>query len=128
MALPTFTPASVASKVILPPTGAFANVSTSTLPFGIYVNTDYWDSSQINLFKSGSVEQVAYVYKKLGGDVLDIELVDTQVYASYEEACLEYSYLINLHQSKNALPYLLGQSTASFDNHGQYLAQICQMT
>lgn len=119
MALPTFTPASVSSKVILPPTGVFANVSTSTLPFGIYVNTDYWDSGQINLFKSGAVEQVAHVYKKLGGDVLDIELVETQVYASYEEACLEYSYLINLHQSKNSLPFLLGQSTGSFDNHGQ---------
>jgi hypothetical protein len=119
MALPTFTPASVASKVILPPTGAFSNVSTSTLPFGIYINSDYWNAEQINLFKSGSVEQVAYVYKKLGGDVLDLEIVETQVHASYEEACLEYSYLINLHQSKNALPYFLGQATASFDNNGQ---------
>lgn len=119
MALPILTPASMISKVILPSTGSTVNINSSTLPFGVYVNSDYWSPSQISLYKSGSVEQVSFVYKKLGGDVLDIELVETQVHAAYEEACLEYSYLINLHQSKNALPYLLGQTTGSFDNHGQ---------
>ena len=84
MALPILSPASLISKVILPPTGNVANVNPTTLPFGIYVNEDYWTGEQINLFKSGSVEEVAHVYKKLGGDVLDIELVETQVYAAYE--------------------------------------------
>jgi len=119
MALPILTPASLSSKVILPPVGNPANVNSSSLPFAVYVNEDYWTEQQIALFKSGSVEEVAHVYKKLGGDVLDIELVETQVYAAYEEATLEYSYLINLHQSKNSLPFLLGQATGSFDNHGQ---------
>ena len=119
MALPVLSPASTMSKVILPITGNVANVTVNTLPFGVYVNTDYWNTDQIKLYKSGSAEQVAFVYKKLGGDVLDIELVETQVHAAYEEACLEYSYLINLHQSKNALPFFLGQQTGSFDNHGQ---------
>ncbi len=119
MALPTFSPASQMSKVILPPIGNAANVTTSSLPFGIYVSTDYWSAEQIASYKSGSVEEVAFVYKKLGGDVVDIELVETQVYAAYEEACLEYSYLINLHQAKNALPYLLGQDTGSFNSDGQ---------
>jgi len=119
MALPVLSPASTMSKVILPPTGNVANVSTSSLPFGIYVNDNYWSPEQINLFRSGAVEEVAHVYKKLGGDVLDIELVETQIYAAYEEATLEYSYLINLHQSKNSLPFLLGQQTGSFNNDGQ---------
>jgi hypothetical protein len=119
MALPTFTPESKMSKVILPPTGNTANVSTSSLPFGVYVSNEYWTTEQINSFKQGAVEQVAHVYKKLGGDVVDIELVDTQVYSAYEEACLEYSYIVNLHQSKNVLPYILGQQTGSFNNDGQ---------
>jgi len=119
MSLPTLTPVSMMSKVILPSTGSISNVTSQTLPFGIYVNSDYWNSSQISLYKSGSAEQVSYVYKKLGGDILDIELVETQVHAAYEEACLEYSYLINLHQSKNALPFLIGQATGTFDNNGQ---------
>jgi len=119
MALPTFSPASVSSKVILPPTGNVNNVITSSIPFGVYINTNYWNSEQINEYKNGSAEQVAYIYKKLGGDVLDIELVESQVYTAYEEACLEYSYLINIHQSKNALPFVLGQSTGSFNSDGQ---------
>jgi hypothetical protein len=119
MALPDFSPKSTMSKVILPSVGVLANITTSSLPFGIYVSPEYWSEGQINAFKAGAVEQVSYVYNRLGGDVLDIELVDTQVYAAYEEAILEYSYLINLHQSKNVLPYVLGQATGSFDNSGQ---------
>jgi len=65
------------------------------------------------------VEQVAFTYKKLGGDVLDIELVETQIHTAYEEACLEYSYLVNIHQAKNALPFMLGQDTGSFNSDGQ---------
>lgn len=119
MAIPNFSPVSQMSKVILPATGNVNNVTTSSLPFGIYVSTDYWDNEQIAAYKTGSVEQVAFTYKKLGGDVLDIELVETQVHAAYEEACLEYSYIINLHQAKNSLPFFLGQETGSFNSDGQ---------
>jgi hypothetical protein len=119
MALPDFSPISKMSKVILPPTGNTGNVTTSSLPFGVYASTDYWSEQQISAYKTGSAEQVAYVYKRLGGDVIDIELVETQVHAAYEEALLEYSYLINLHQSKNSLPFLLGQETGSFNSDGQ---------
>jgi hypothetical protein len=119
MAYPVLTPASNSSKSILPPTGTLANVSTSSLPFGIYVNSSYWSNGQIELFKKGAIEQVSFVYKKLGGDVLDIEIVESQVYSAYEEATLEYSYLVNLHQSKNILSKVLGGSTGSFDQKGQ---------
>jgi hypothetical protein len=119
MSLPILTPVSQMSKVILPVTGSSVNVSTSSLPFGVYVNSNYWEQTQIDAFKQGAVEQVAYVYKKLGGDVLDIEITERQVYAAYEEACLEYSYIVNTHQSKNVLPFVLGQSTGTFDSRGQ---------
>jgi hypothetical protein len=119
MALPTFSPASKMSKVILPATGNVNNVISTSIPFAVYINDSYWSTEQIAQYKTGSAEQVAFVYKKLGGDILDIELVESQVHTSYEEACLEYSYLINLHQSKNALPFTLGQSTGSFNSDGQ---------
>ena len=69
-------------------------------------------------FISGASLQVAYVYKKLGGDVVDIELTPSNVYAAYEEAVLEYSYIINLHQSKNILSDALGAATGTFDHYG----------
>ena len=65
------------------------------------------DRYAANAFVSGAVDQVAYVYQKLGGEILDIELSEYQVYAAYEEAVLEYSYLINVHQAKNAMSDLL---------------------
>jgi len=119
MALPVFSPLSHMSKVILPPTGSVANVSAETLPFGVYVSTEYWNSEQVSAYKTGSVEQVTFTYKKLGGDVLDIELVESQVHTAYEEACLEYSSIINMHQAKNALPHMLGKETGSFNSDGQ---------
>jgi len=113
MAIPKLNPASTSNANILPATGSTLNVA-ATLPFGVYAAS--------SPFLSGASDQVAYTYKKLGGDVLDIELAEGNVYAAYEEAVLEYSYLVNLHQSKNALPSLLGSQTASFDQDGQIVA------
>lgn len=110
MAIPNLNPASTSNANILPVTGAAANVS-ATLPFGIYAGS--------TAFLSGASDQVAYTYKKLGGDVLDIELAEGNVYAAYEEAVLEYSYLVNLFQTKNSLSSLLGATTGSFDQDGQ---------
>ena len=113
MAIPQLTPASTSNVNVLPVTGSPTNV-VATLPFGIYANS--------SAFLTGAADQVAYTYKKLGGDVLDIELTEGNIYSAYEEAVLEYSYLINLHQSKNSLSSLLGAATASFDQNGQIVA------
>jgi len=110
MALPKLYPASTTNTNVLPVTGTAGGVA-ATLPFGIYASsTD---------FLSGAADQVAYTYKKLGGDVLDIELAPGNVYSAYEEAVLEYSYIVNVHQSKNSLSSFLGHTTASFDQDGQ---------
>ena len=123
MSYPILEPVSKMSKVILPNTGTLANVVATNLPFGIYVNSDYWqDADAITAYKSGSVEQVAYTYKKLGGDVLDLEITENQVHSAYEEACLEYSYMINSHQARNLFPFVLGQTTGTFDQAGQLTA------
>ena len=109
MALPVLTPISQTSAVILPQTGTATDVA-GTLPYGIYSTSDS--------FLTGAADQVAYTYKMLGGDVLDIELTAGNIYAAYEDACVEYSYLVNLHQSKNSLTDLLGSATGSFDSDG----------
>tara|TARA_R110001583_G_scaffold41108_7_gene130887 strand:+ start:10513 stop:11814 length:1302 start_codon:yes stop_codon:yes gene_type:complete len=108
-------PQSQTSAVILPASGASTPAAgqdlKSACPFGIY--TGSLD------FITGAAKQVDYVYKKLGGDVIDIELTVDNVYAAYEEAVLEYSYIINLHQSKNSLSTMLGHTTGTFDYNGQ---------
>jgi len=122
MAVPTLTPESTTSAIVLPSTGSVDNVNSSDnpLPFGIYTATDV-DSTSITNFKQGAADQVAYVYKKLGGDVLDIEITQYQVYSAYEEAVLEYSYIVNLHQAQNVLSDVLGGTTGSFDMDGKLI-------
>tara|TARA_Y100000593_G_C4314158_1_gene339941 strand:+ start:1680 stop:2921 length:1242 start_codon:yes stop_codon:yes gene_type:complete len=113
MAVPTLTPTSTTSAIVLTSTGSAADVAAS-LPLGVYSSSEQ--------FLSGAAAQVAYTYKKLGGDVLDIELTPSNVYANYEEAVLEYSYIMNLFQSKNVLSDALGSATASFDHKGETTA------
>ena len=107
---PTLTPVSTESATILPASGSSTNVA-SACPIGVYTTSDD--------FLNGAAAQVSYVYKKLGGDVLNVELTEGNVYAAYEEAVLEYSYIVNIHQAKNSLGDLLGTTTASFDQDGE---------
>ena len=108
--MPDITPVSQTSTVILTSTGSAADVAAA-VPYGVY------NSSQE--FLTGAATQVNYVFKKLGGDVVDIELTPSNVYAAYEESCLEYSYIVNLHQSENILSNVLGQTTGTFDHKGE---------
>jgi len=116
MATPTITPRSTTSAIVLASTGSSGDVTAANLPFGIYATNGALHDAD---FVSGAVTQVSYTYRKLGGDVLDIEITEQNVYAAYEESVFEYSYIVNTHQAKNALPSLLGGSTGSFDHHGQ---------
>lgn len=113
MPVPQLSPVSTVSISVLTATGSTADVAAA-LPFDVYK-----DSAA---FISGAADQVAFVYKKLGGDVLDIEIKTGNVYTAYQEAVLEYSYMINSHQAKNVLSDMLGGSTASFDEDGEISA------
>ena len=111
MAQPTLTPASQTSAVTLPTGSDASSVEDGFLPFGTYSNTSLGTFSQH--FCTGASDQVAYTYKKLGGDVLDIELTTGSVFSAYEESVLEYSYILNIHQAKNTLSDMLGATTGS---------------
>lgn len=106
-------PLSQTSAIILSSTGSTDDVS-SAVPFGMYTDSDE--------FVTGAARQVNYVFKKLGGDVVDIELTDDNVYAAYEEAVLEYSYIVNMHQGKNVLSDTLGKLTGTFDHKGELVS------
>ena len=124
MSLPTLSPASTTNAVVLTATGSNDITGNGAgnaahYPFGIYsdTNSPLYDEN----FVHGASDQVAYTYKKLGGDILDIELTPGNIYASYEESVLEYSFQINTHQAKNVLSDLLGMSTGTFDHDGQII-------
>ena len=111
---PVLTPVQQTSPYVLKSTGSYNLVTTTSVPYGLYLEGPL-SSSQ---WTSGAVAQVAFTYKMLGGDVLDIELTEDNVYTSYELATLEYSYIVNNHQAKNVLSSLLGNTTGTFDHEG----------
>ena len=121
MSKPTLTPKSTISAIALPAVGSNRNdIVNQSVPYKIY--SDEYSSLYSSQFVSGAVDQVSYVYKKLGGDVLDLEITEGNVYAAYEEAVLEYSYIVNLHQATNVLSDALGNTTGSFDSKGNLMA------
>ena len=61
-------------------------------PFGFFDN----DST----FQADADSMVIYVKRKLGDDILSVELTKKQVWACFEEAFLEFGSIINQAQAK----------------------------
>ena len=88
----------------------FAN-TTSPTPFGFF-DTD-------STFQTEADAMVTFVKRRLGDDILSVELTRKQIWANFEEATLEYSRLINEYQVKSQLNNWLGQSTGSMTGSEQ---------
>ena len=67
----------------------FANTTFPT-PFGIY--------DQESDFQSDADNMVTFVKRKLGDDILSVELTKKQIWGNFEEATLEYSAILNQYQ------------------------------
>ena len=56
---------------------------------------------------------VVFVKRKLGDDILSVELTKKQIWACFEEAMLEFGAIVNMNQAKSQLANLLGLPTGS---------------
>tara|TARA_Y100000593_G_C4297642_1_gene331506 strand:+ start:473 stop:1639 length:1167 start_codon:yes stop_codon:yes gene_type:complete len=74
-------------------------------PFG------FFDSE--NVFQSEADALVPFVKRKLGDDILSVELTKKQIWACFEEATLTYGSMINEYQTTSQLSNLMGNSTGS---------------
>ena len=64
---------------------------------------------------------VTFVKRKLGDDVLSVELTKKQILACFEESFLEYGSIVNQYQAKSQLLSLLGAQTGSLNEATQKL-------
>src|SRR6185369_2095487 len=78
---------------------------TGSTPFGVF------DADP--QFQTDADKLVPYVLQKLGDPVMRVELTPYQIYQSFEEACLEFSSIVNQYQAKSTLTSLLGTPTGS---------------
>ena len=75
-------------------------LTTKPTPFGVYDNDSH--------FQEDADGVVLYVKRRLGDDVLSVELTSKQIWANFEEAALEFSKQINAHQAESYMSNILG--------------------
>jgi len=85
--------------------------TTSPTPFGTFD-----DDSQ---FQTDADKIVTFIKRKLGDDVLSVELTKKQIWANFEESMFEYSNLVNQYQTKSQLNNFLGLATGSMSGSEQ---------
>lgn len=66
-------------------------------------------------FQSEADNLVVFVKRKLGDDVLSVELTKKMIWANLEEATLEYGAVLNQYQAKSQMLTYLGFNTGSGD-------------
>jgi hypothetical protein len=74
-------------------------------PFGIFDNDTQ--------FQYDADRYVDFVKKKLGDPIMTVHMSSSQIYAAFEEACLEYSAVVNSYQAKSVLSSYLGSPTGT---------------
>lgn len=94
------------------------NTTLRPTPFGFY------DSNPV--FQQDADKIIFFVLRKLGEDVLSVELTKKMIWACFEEATMAFNSYIIEYQAKSNLVNLLGQPTGSVDpnNPTQNTAQL----
>ena len=89
------------------------SLTLNPTPFG------FFDSDSD--FQAEADAMVTFVKRKLGDDVLSVELTKKQIWACFEESFLEYGSIVNQYQAKSQLLSLLGAQTGSLNEATQKL-------
>jgi hypothetical protein len=89
------------------------NTTLNPTPFG------FFDSDAE--FQTEADAMVTFVKRRLGDDILSVELTKKQIWSCLEEAFLEYGSLVNQYQAKSQLLSLLGMQTGSLNEATQKL-------
>jgi len=88
----------------------FANTTNPT-PFGAFdTDTD---------FQSDADKLVTFVKRKLGDDILSVELTKKQIFACFEESFFQYGQIVNEYQARSQLSTFLGTATGSMSGSEQ---------
>lgn len=74
-------------------------------------------------FQTEADAMVLFVKRKMGDDVLSVELTKKEIWACFEEACCEYARLIHETKITSELTNLLGSPTGSVDLVNKYAKQ-----
>ena len=80
--------------------------TTNPTPFSFYDNDGE--------FQAEADALVLFVKRKLGDDVISVELTKKQIWACFEESLTEFGSMVNKYQTKSQLATLIGPPTGRF--------------
>jgi hypothetical protein len=90
-----------------------STTSLGLTPFGIYdLDTDFYNDAP---------KTAVWCAKRLGYPIVDVEMIDEQFYACFEEATSEYSAQVNQFNLRNNLDILKGTPKNARANYSQTL-------
>jgi len=88
----------------------FATTANPT-PFGVFdLESDFITEAD---------KMIVFVKRRLGNDILSVELTKKQIWANFEEACFEYGSILNQYQAKSQLVNWLGYATGTLSGSEQ---------
>lgn len=95
--------------------GSGSLVTTDTVPFGYYLNEVGCTPSESE-FENDCSSSAEWAAVRLGYPIIDIELIDVNFYACFEQSVLEYNRQINEFNIANNLVDLIGLDKTEFTN------------
>jgi hypothetical protein len=97
--------------------GSGSVVNLTTVPFGYYLGESGANTGSAGSFEYDCYYSAQWAGKRLGYPVVELEMIDVNFYACFEEAVNEYGAQVNQFNIRNNLLNLQGMSTSTDANN-----------
>ena len=94
--------------------GSGSRVTSGSVPFGYYLGDTC--SSGESTFENDCSSSAMWAAKRLGYPIVDIEMIDVNFYACFEESVLEYNRVVNEFNIVNNMVDLTGLPQSQYPN------------
>jgi hypothetical protein len=95
--------------------GSGSAVNTASVPFGYYLNEQDCTVAE-STFEADCSGSAMWAAKRLGYPIVDIEMIDVNFYACFEESVLEYNRVINEFNIVNNMVNIQGLPQDQYEN------------
>lgn len=95
--------------------GSGSAVNTGSVPYGFYLNESATTGS-VGYFEYDCQAAAGWAAKRLGYPIVDIEMIDVNFYACFEEAVSEYGAQVNQFNIRNNMLNLQGMPVSNAQN------------
>jgi hypothetical protein len=96
--------------------GSGSTVTSASVPYGFYLNESVNATSSVGYFEYDAQKGALWAATRLGYPIVDIEMLDVNFYACFEEAVNEYGAQVNQFNIRNNLLTLQGMPIANKPN------------